>query len=443
MGTVTFSKVTFEHFGNMSPNGRIAAESEWKHIFAESATLLITNKATGQEYTLEYDPNDFTEAYQIQLPFGEYSVFSEVEGGDFETFLPFTISGEFTLDETSLDISLQGSTEYGLVTVKKEFVQSANLDGAHELVICDQGKILYLYVKAGLSPTLTIYENFNGQALQKELAISAYNHYHFFLKLTESQGTVNFIELAIGPFEYHEEYFEIGGKNNDGTVTDADGNVYGVVKIGEQYWLAENLRATTYCDGTPLETHILPLYTYVITLGFNEQPDYALVKDDYFTSENIYYYSREVVMNEKNICPCNWHVSTEEDWIKLLRYINVPDEDLNMNVSGNDQKVADKLMAMDWPNSNGHLHPEVNITNSTGFTAYPHGYFRYESDESGEGLFRGHPQQAWWWSSKNDSLFTRMIQPLNSRTYPSAIHKSFNSERYWHEIVVNIRCVKD
>lgn len=28
MGTVSFSKVTFEHFGNMSPNGRTTAESE-------------------------------------------------------------------------------------------------------------------------------------------------------------------------------------------------------------------------------------------------------------------------------------------------------------------------------------------------------------------------------------------------------------------------------
>ncbi|AGA79709.1 fibrobacter succinogenes major paralogous domain-containing protein [Echinicola vietnamensis] len=445
MGTVSFSKVTFEHFGNVSPYGRTAAESEWKHIFAESATLLITNKATGQEYTLEYNPNDFTEAYQIQLPFGEYSVFSEVEGGDFETFLPFTISGEFTLDDTSLDISLQGSTEYGLVTVKKEFVQSANLDGTHELVVCEHDMILYLYVKAAQAPTLTIYENFNGQALQKELAISPYNHYHHYLKLTESQGTVNFIELAIGPFEYHEEYFEIGGEEEITSVTDADGNVYEVVKIGNQYWMAENLRAVTYCDGTPLETFMPPGIT--MPYGFNEQPDYAFIKADRYTSENNYYYNQEVARNEKNICPCNWHVSTDEDWMELERYLGIPESDLYSRRRGYDQEAADQLMALDWPDIYGEVPPELNITNSTGFTAYPNGRWIYDIDETGEGLrWNAFSFAAWWWSPKEDSLKMRSIQSEGFSVSPeeiSSIYRMGSADGARDGHVLSIRCVKD
>ncbi|AGA79710.1 fibrobacter succinogenes major paralogous domain-containing protein [Echinicola vietnamensis] len=444
MGTVSFSKVTFEHFGNMSPNGRTAAESEWKHIFAESATLLITNKATGQEYTLEYDPNDFSYPYQIELPYGDYTIFSEVEGGDFEYFLPFVIEGEFSLDANRIDHTLHGTTEYGLVSVEKEFASSANLNQVNELIPGSNGKVLYIYAKSGLSPLLTIYEVFNGQALKAQLDIAEHSHYHYQLKLTEIQGVVSFVELIIGPFEYYERYIEIADGGDIPNVTDAEGNVYEVVKIGGQYWMAENLRNSIYCNGDTLET-----FPYPKILSENPDEGYttfpmAVIKQRPETGKDIYYYNYEAVTSDENICPCDWHVSTDADWMTLERHLGISERSLLSTSRGADVLAGERLKDA---NLNEHF-PELElreISSRTGFNASPSSYMEVDSPTDDIRTFYLDDFFAYWWANSPEKPLFRAVdfKGLNYYGYGYGKYKIIRSMHRHTISYFPVRCVKN
>lgn len=109
------------------------------------------------------------------------------------------------------------------------------------------------------------------------------------------------------------------------TVQDVEGNTYRTVKIGSQVWLAENLRSTTFQDGSEIETAYIP-------------------KDK---EENLLKYGRlyswHDVTDARKICPVGWRVPLDDDWKQLERTIGMSDKDLDKKGWRGDNNIAISL----------------------------------------------------------------------------------------------------
>ncbi len=155
---------------------------------------------------------------------------------------------------------------------------------------------------------------------------------------------------------------------DDNIVTDADGNTYDVVKIGEQVWMKSNLRTTHYADGTEIER---------TTTCKENEPRYY--KDE--ETGEIYYNSYAAM---KNICPDGWHVSSIADWQKLEDYLV---RDGRYTCGKIETQVAKSLAASteEWRSSDRECAPGYNprtTNNISGFSALPMGKADYEDSKN-------------------------------------------------------------
>ncbi|MCP4291912.1 MAG: hypothetical protein GY780_08770, partial [bacterium] len=153
-----------------------------------------------------------------------------------------------------------------------------------------------------------------------------------------------------------------GEQDKPETVTDFDGNVYSTVKIGDQTWLAENLRSTHYSDGKPLESFPANgdesnsrsygrLYCWQAAVG---GPSFSEKESNFVQGAS----------------PEGWHIPTEEDWLELTNYL------------GSESTAGAKLKGA------GFNNPDLennNSTNGIGFGALAAGWFDFSGEYLGFG----------------------------------------------------------
>jgi uncharacterized protein (TIGR02145 family) len=131
---------------------------------------------------------------------------------------------------------------------------------------------------------------------------------------------------------------------------DADGNEYKTVKIGNQTWMAENLRTTRYRNGD-----LIPNVTSNSDWGNLTSGAYCYFDN---TLNTVYgkLYNWYAVTDTRNIAPEGWHVPTDAEWKTLADF-----------VGGDAGGKLKETGAIHW------RIPNTGATNESGFTALPAG----------------------------------------------------------------------
>ncbi len=113
---------------------------------------------------------------------------------------------------------------------------------------------------------------------------------------------------------------------NCGTVTDDDGNVYTTIMIGNQCWMAENLRVTRPANGS-----LIPLESNSVYTSSEPRRVYAEGGANSLITQG-YLYNFAAVMNGagssssnpsgvQGICPIGWHVPSQAEWEQLTSFV--------------------------------------------------------------------------------------------------------------------------
>lgn len=144
-------------------------------------------------------------------------------------------------------------------------------------------------------------------------------------------------------------------------VYDLDSNQYTVIKIGNRYWLKENLRTTQYNDTTPIVTGLNDAQWKQTKAGA-----YAIYENNPLNGK-LYgkLYNGYAVVSGK-LCPKGWRIPTDKEWNEMELSLGVPAAELER--TGERGAIAPKLKTKE-----GWKQSSFTGDNSSGFTILPAG----------------------------------------------------------------------
>ena len=197
----------------------------------------------------------------------------------------------------------------------------------------------------------------------------------------------------------------------DDTVTDIDGNVHTTVKIGNQTWMAENLKVTHYRNGDPIPTGFSDEEWASLNVGA-----YCFYDDDPKNIEvygNLYNLSS--VIEDRILAPNGWHIPTHQEWLELVDYLG------GAGIIGGILKEK----GVDLWN-----RPNRGALNEVGFAARPGG------DRGSDGNYSCIGSEGIFWSTTKNYCF--------HSNGPNLLYMSEGNPKTWIGLRgFSVRCIKD
>lgn len=205
-----------------------------------------------------------------------------------------------------------------------------------------------------------------------------------------------------------------------GTVTDIQGNIYSTVKIGDQWWMAENLKVKVYNDSSS----IIEVKSTANDSVWANKTAGAFCEID---KRYGLHYNWFAINSLKKIAPTGWHIPSDDEW-RILEIELGMNEEESFKTSWRGKNESEKLMpesSVGWPKNS------VYGTNESGLSALPGGCRLFNG-------MRGEVSTAaYWWSQtekNNSTAWYRTIAADHKEIFRYYVDKNYG---------LTIRCVKD
>lgn len=217
---------------------------------------------------------------------------------------------------------------------------------------------------------------------------------------------------------------------------DINGNIYKTKRIGNQTWMAENLKVTRYADGTPIPFVEDQMEWFHLNRETRGYCWYDNVLSNGYVYGGLYTWTAAVRGSAgselmpgiiQGVCPDGWHVPSEREWNQLELHLGMAQEELDqvkwrgVDEGGKLKEAGTRL----WKS------PNTGSTGESGFKALPGGY------RHGSGEFIGLVTTARFWTSSGRGYGFAWYRGLE---YDHAgIYRDFIGSYRGH----SVRCVKD
>lgn len=233
-----------------------------------------------------------------------------------------------------------------------------------------------------------------------------------------------FVSNSATPFIIEQSYIfsDVASVVVSNTINDIEGNLYKIVKIGNVYWMAENLRTTKYNDGTNIpggfddydwtqqrNKGAFSVYPHELIDGLNSEAEVLVAYGALYNAAAI---------RSGKLCPTGWEVSGRNEWEALINFVKP-------GVGGKLKsfRVAPSVHPR-WDS------PNVGASDAFGFSALPGG-IRWGYD----GSFYDIGVLGYWFEYSYNETMVSVIQIFNDNA-------NF-SDTYISDVAgLSVRCIK-
>lgn len=224
----------------------------------------------------------------------------------------------------------------------------------------------------------------------------------------------------------------------DEDVVSFQGYEYDVIALGGKCWFQENLRTAYFANGDSILQIQDPVEwanTYL-----NQSEGWCYYDNNPANVSQGLIYNFFAVQDGRNICPSNWHVATDQDWLELEASLGMPAYDLYLNDTwrGGTFRVGDRLKStVGWDYPTGVLPP----SNPSGFDAVLSGY---RDIWGGFGIFDAGGATFWTSTPHWGGAYARVLKSDYRGQYAQA--GVLRQSSYYFGVLQHghsVRCVRD